>query len=103
FQGCTRGRSLLSAGSGPSTNQGITTRTANTDRAGHQRSDASAIFAILASWQLDPSSLFGGAVALADNIVRWLFFDGACKCDDLGVACHLCSLSVRSDFSYSGA
>ncbi len=77
------------------------TWTADADHSGHQRSDASALPFVFASWQLDTPSLFGSATALADNIVRWLCSYGVCKRDDLGVAGHMCAVSLRGNFSYS--
>ena len=54
------------------------------------------------SWQLDTCSLFGSPSALDDSFVRWLLSYGACQRDHLGVARHLCTVSLRGAFPYSG-
>ena len=57
--------------------------------------------ALFTSRQFDTGSLFGSAIALDDNLVRWLFSYGACKRHNLGVACHLCAVRLRGNLPYS--
>ena len=103
FKGISPGRSVLSAGARASTEQRRSTWTQGAGHSSHHGFGVSAIPALFASWQLDTHSLFGSPATLDDRLVRWLLSDGACQRDDLCVACHLCTVSLRGDLSYSGA
>jgi hypothetical protein len=102
FKASAEGEAFYQRVQGASTKQRHPTRTQGAGNPGHHRSGTSAIPALFASWQLDTRSVFGRPAALDDSLVRRLLSYGACQRDDLGVACHLCAISLRGDLSHSG-
>ena len=99
FKASAEGEAFYQRVQGASTKQRHPTRTQGAGNPGHHRSGTSAIPALFASWQLDTRSVFGRPAALDDSLVRRLLSYGACQRDDLGVACHLCAISLRGDLS----